>query len=297
VAATRAASFDELVQSATGRLALLASEGVGTVEVKSGYGLDAATEVRMLEVAGRAGEAAGVRVERTLLAAHAVPPEYETRPDDYIDEVVLPLVRHCADVGLAGAVDAFCEEIAFTPAQVRRVFEAAGDADLEVKLHADQLGDGGGAALAAAFEALSADHLEHASPEGVAALADAGTAAVLLPGAWLHLGGGKRPPVPLLREARVPLAVATDANPGSSPLLSLLTAAHLACSAFGLTVDEAFAGITSVAARALGLDDRGTLEVGCLADLAAWNVTSPAELLQWLGARPLHRRMMEGQWM
>lgn len=296
VAATRGASLDELVEGTARRLEVLAAEGVGTVEIKSGYGLDPDTELRMLEAASRAGEVAGVNVERTLLAAHAVPPEYDGRSDAYLDEVVVPLVARCGAEGLADAVDAFCEEIAFDAGQLRRVFEAAHRAGLPVKLHADQLGDGGGAALAAEFAALSADHLEFADPGGLAAMAGAGTVAVLLPGAWVHLGGGRRPPVTTMREAGVTMAVATDANPGSSPLLSLLTAAHLGCSAFGLTVDEALAGITGHAARALGLDDRGALDVGMRADLAVWNAGSPAELLQWIGARPLHRRMMGGRW-
>lgn len=297
VAATRAATLEDLAESAAARLRTLAAGGVGTVEIKSGYGLDVETELRMLEAARRAGEMAGVRVTRTLLAAHAVPPVYGDGHDRYLDEVVLPLVRRCGDEGLAEAVDAFCESIAFTPAQVRRVFEAAREAGLPVKLHADQLENGGGAALAAEFGALSADHLEHTDAGGVLAMATAGTTAVLLPGAWLHLGGGTTPPVAALRAAGVPMAVATDANPGTSPLLSLLTAAHVACTAFGLSIDEVFAGITSRAARALGrAGEFGSLEVGARADLAIWKADSPARLVQWIGDRPLHRRMMEGRW-
>lgn len=298
VAATRDAPLEELVEGAVGRLQLLAGDGVTTVEVKSGYGLEDDTELRMLEAAERAATAAGMRVERTLLAAHAVPREYAGRPDAYLDDVVLPLISRAAAEGRADAVDAFCEEIAFTPVQVRRVFAAARAVGLPVRLHADQLTDGGGAALAAACGALSADHLEYTSADGVRAMAAAGTVAVLLPGAWLHLGAGPRPPVEALRGAGVPLAVATDANPGSSPLLSLLTAAHLACAGFGLTVAEALLGITRNAARALGrLEDRGTLEVGKWADLAVWDAHDPADLLLWIGRRPLHRRMLGGRWM
>ncbi len=297
VAATRAATLDELVEGAARRIAVLASEGVGTVEIKSGYGLDRESELRMLEAARAAGARAGVRVSTSLLAAHAVPPEYDGRPDDYLDEVCIPLVREAAESGLADAVDAFCETIAFTPAQTRRLFDAASEAGLPVRLHADQLSDLGGAALAAEYGALSADHLEYTGAEGARAMARAGTVATLLPGAWYTLRERRRPPVEAFRAAGTRMAVATDANPGSSPLLSLLTAANMACIHLGLTVPEALEGITLHAAAALGMAGRiGTIAVGAEADLAVWEVERPAEIIQWIGRRPLTRRMRAGVW-
>lgn len=281
---TRAASEADLLSAAAGRLARLAADGVTTVEVKSGYGLDVETELRMLRVARALGGTTGVTVVPTLLAAHAVPPEYAGRADDYVDLVCDELLPRA--VGLAAAVDAFCERIAFTPAQVERVLAAARALGLPVKLHADQLSDGGGAALAARYAALSADHLEHASAAGVRALAGAGTVAVLLPGATYVLSETARPPVGLLREAGVPMAVATDANPGTAPLLSLQLAMHLGCTLHGLTPEEALAGVTTHAARALGLaGEVGVLAPGARADLAVWDVSRPAELVYWLGAR------------
>ena len=297
VRATRGASETELAEAAARRLAVLAADGVGTVEIKSGYGLDADTELRMLRAARAAGEAAGVGVVTTLLAAHTVPPEYAGRGGAYLDEVCIPLVRRAGAEGLAHAVDAFCETIAFTPEEVRRVFQAAREAGLPVKLHADQLSDSGGAALVAEFGGLSADHLEYTSREGVAALARSGATAVLLPGAFHGIGETQTPPVAALREAGVPMAVATDANPGTSPLLSLRTAANLACNLFGLTVEEAWLGVTRHGARALGMEGEvGSVTPGARADLAVWDAASPAEIIQWIGSMPLYGRIRQGAW-
>jgi imidazolonepropionase len=294
VAATRAASEDELVATAVLRAEQLLSDGVTTVEVKSGYGLDLETERRMLAAARRVGDELPLRVCTTFLGAHTVPAEYQGRPDVYIDLVCDDMVPAVAAAGLADAVDAFCERIAFSSAQVTRVFDAARRHGLPVKLHADQLSDGGGAALAASFEALSADHLEHTSPPGVRALAAAGTVAVLLPGATHTLGERARPPVAALRSAGVPIAVSTDANPGTSPLLSLRLAANLACTLLGLTPAEALAAVTRNAARALALAGRaGVLATGAAADLVVWDAGHPAELVYWLGGR-LARTVMVG---
>ncbi|WP_300526765.1 imidazolonepropionase [Maricaulis sp.] len=294
---TRKAGAAELAAAALSRLDQLAQEGVGTVEIKSGYGLEFESELAMLKAARACGLASGLRVVTTLLAAHAVPAEFAGRADDYIDDVCLPLIREAAREGLADAVDAYCESIAFSADQTRRVFAAARDAGLPVKLHADQFSDSGGAALAAEFGALSADHLEYTSEQGVAALAQAGSVAVLLPGAFYTLRETQYPPIASLRQRGVAMAVATDANPGSSPLVSLLTAANMACTLFSLTVDEALAGITREGARALGLErDIGTIETGKRADLAIWDVTHPAELIQWIGHRPLHARILSGEW-
>jgi imidazolonepropionase len=283
VRATRAASEAELVAQSRPRLAALAAEGVTTVEIKSGYGLDVAGETKLLAAARSLGEAEGVEVRTTLLAAHAVPPEFAGRPDDYVNVVCHEIVPAAAHAGLADAVDAFCERIAFTPAQVRRVFEAARAHGLPVKLHADQLSDLGGALLAAEFGALSADHLEYAGDDGVAAMARAGTVAVLLPGAYYTLRETQLPPVAALRAHGVPIAVATDCNPGTSPALSLPLMLNMACTLFGLTPDEALAGATRHAARALGLDDRGAIAPGLRADLALWDVAEPAEIAYRIG--------------
>jgi imidazolonepropionase len=284
VAATRAAGEGDLVATATRRAEHLVSDGVTTVEIKSGYGLDLETERRMLAAARRVGRELPVRVCTTFLGAHTVPEEYRGRPDDYVDLVCGDMLPAIAAAGLADAVDAFCERIAFAAGQVARVFAAARRHGLPVKLHADQLSDGGGAALAATFGALSADHLEHTTPDGVRALAAAGTVAVLLPGATHTLGGPDRPPVAALRAAGVPLAVSTDANPGTSPLLSLRLAANLACTLLGLTPAEALAGVTYNAARALGLaGTAGVLAAGAAADLVVWDATQPAELVYWIG--------------
>jgi imidazolonepropionase len=286
VAATRAAGEDDLVRAATRRAEQLLGDGVTTVEIKSGYGLDLETEGRMLAAARRVGDELPLRIRTTFLGAHTVPEEYRGRPDAYVDLVCNDMLPAVAAAGLADAVDAFCERIAFSAEQVRRVFDAARRHGLPVKLHADQLSDGGGAALAASFGALSADHLEHTSPIGVRALAGAGTIAVLLPGATHTLGERARPPVAALRAAGVPIAVSTDANPGTSPLLSLRIAANLACTLLGLTPAEAFAGITCNAARALGLAGTvGVVAPGEAADLVIWDAGQPAELVYWIGGQ------------
>jgi imidazolonepropionase len=286
VAATRAAGQDNLVRAATRRAEQLLADGVTTVEIKSGYGLDLETEVRMLAAARRVGDELRLRIRTTFLGAHTVPAEYRGRPDLYVDLVCNDMLPAVAADGLADAVDAFCERIAFSADQVRRVFDAARRHGLPVKLHADQLSDGGGAALAASFGAQSADHLEHTSPTGVRALADAGTVAVLLPGATYTLGERARPPVAALRAAGVPIAVSTDANPGTSPLLSLRIAANLACTLLGLTPAEALAGITRTAARALGLAGTvGVVAAGAVGDLVVWDAEQPAELVYWVGGR------------
>ncbi|MFM1989834.1 MAG: imidazolonepropionase [Pseudomonadota bacterium] len=296
VRATRAAGEAELAAQSGRRLARLAAEGVTTVEIKSGYGLDLETELRMLRVARALGTAHGVAVRTTLLAAHALPPEFAGRADDYVDAIVDDWLPRAAGEGLADAVDAFCEGIAFTPAQCARVFEAARAAGLPVKLHADQLSDLDGAALAARHGALSADHLEWTNEAGVAAMAAAGTVAMLLPGAFYVLRETRLPPVAALRRHRVPIAVATDCNPGSSPLCSPLLAMNMACTLFRLTPIEALAGMTVHAARALGLaDETGTIAPGRRADLALWDVGRPAELAYAMGAAPLVRRWVAGR--
>ncbi len=284
VAGTRKATQEELVQQATPRLARLMADGVRTVEIKSGYGLALEPELAMLRAARALGAAHGIRVRTTLLAAHAVPPEYTGMADAYVDHITRDILPAAAREGLADAVDAFAEDIAFSPAQVARVFEAAQALGLPVKLHADQLSDGGGAALAARFGALSADHLEYTSEAGVRAMAQAGTVAVLLPGAYATVGARQPPPVSAFRAQGVPMAVATDCNPGSSPLCSLLMAANLACALFRLTPEEALAGITREAARALGLsDDIGMLEPGRRAEFCVWDIGHPRELAYWMG--------------
>jgi imidazolonepropionase len=287
VRATRHASDADLVQASEPRLLRLLAEGVTTIEIKSGYGLDLATELKLLRVARGLCAAQGVDVRTTLLAAHALPPEYAGRADDYIALVCDEIIPGAVRARLVDAVDAFCEQIAFSPAQVRRVFEAARRHGIRVKLHADQLSDLGCAALAADCRALSADHLEHTSEEGVAALARAGTVAVLLPGAYYFLRERQPPPVAKLREAGVPMAVATDCNPGTSPVTSLLLMLNMACTLFRLTPEEALAGATRNAARALGAPDRGRLVTGTRADLALWDVADPTELAYAVGANPL----------
>jgi len=286
VRATRAAGDAALLGSARARLRRLCAEGVTTVEIKSGYGLDRDTELGMLRVARRLAQLLPVSVRTTYLGAHTIPPEFRGRADAYIDFVCDEVLPAVALEGLADAVDAFCERIAFSPRAVGRVFDAARSLGLAVKLHADQLTDCGGAALAAEHGALSADHLEHTSGAGIAALAASGTVAVLLPGAYYFLRETKAPPVAALRAARVPIAIATDCNPGTSPLTSLLLAANMACTLFGLTPAEALAAITRNGARALGLDDRGTLVAGSRADAVVWNVEHPAELAYAIGANP-----------
>jgi imidazolonepropionase len=282
--ATRAASEAELVAAAMPRLRRLRADGVTTVEIKSGYGLSLQDELKMLRAARALGAAQQVRVRTSLLAAHATPPEFTGDPDGYIQHIITDILPAAAAAGLADAVDAFAESIAFSPAQIGRLFEAAHALKLPVKLHADQLTDGNGAALAASHRALSADHLEYSSEAGVRAMAAAGTVAVLLPGAYATVGATQPPPVAGFRAHGVPMAVATDANPGSSPMLSLLMAMNLACCLFRLTPEEALTGVTRHAAAALGLGaSLGTLERGKVADLAVWPVTHPRELAYWMG--------------
>jgi imidazolonepropionase len=291
VRATREADEGTLLAQSLPRARALLADGVTTIEVKSGYGLDRDSELRMLRVARRIGESLGIGIRTTLLSAHALPPEYAGRADDYIDYVCGQIVPIAAQAGLADAVDAFCEKIAFTPAQTRRVFEAARTHGLRVKLHADQLSDLHGAVLAAEFGALSADHLEWTGDDGVRAMAAAGTVAVLLPGAYYALRETKLPPIDALRAAGVPMAVATDLNPGTSPLLSLRLAMGMACTLFRLTPEEALRGATVNAARALDLDDRGMLAVGRRADFVVWDAERPADLCYWIGgslARRVH---------
>ncbi|MFZ5671045.1 MAG: imidazolonepropionase [Pseudomonadota bacterium] len=291
VAATRAASEAELVRAARRRLAAFIAEGVTTIEIKSGYGLDPETELKMLRAARYLD--GDVRVVTSFLGLHAVPKDQDR--DAYVAMIVEEALPTAKAAGLVDIVDAYLESIAFTPAEVARLFDKAGALGLPVRLHADQLSDGGGAALAARFGALSADHLEFTSEAGVAAMAKAGTVAVLLPGAFVALAESQRPPVAALRAAGVPMAVASDCNPGTSPLLSLRAAMNLACSQFRLTPEEALAGTTRVAARALGLAaETGTVEAGKLADLAVWNIERPAELAYWLGGDLLHRSWRAG---
>ena len=282
VRAVRAASEDALLAESLPRARALVADGATTLEIKSGYGLDFDNERKMLRVARRIGDELGIGVRTTCLAAHALPPEFANDPDGYIDAAIGWLPALQAE-GLVDAVDAFCEGIGFTPAQTRRMFEAARALGLPVKLHADQLSDLGGAALAAGFDGLSADHIEYTSDEGVRAMAAHGTVAVLLPGAFHVLRETKLPPLDALRAQGVPMAVATDCNPGTSPLLSLRQAMQLACTHFKLTPEEALRGATINAARALGLADRGVLRVGMRADFAHWRIRRPAELCYWLG--------------
>jgi imidazolonepropionase len=290
VRATRAASEDELVRSAQRRADAMTRHGVTTVEVKSGYGLDLAGEMKMLRAAGRLE---GVRVSRSFLGAHALPPEYKSDREAYVDLLCETMIPAVARERLATGVDAFCETIGFTRDETERVFRAAKAHGLSIRLHAEQLSDSGGAALAARYGALSADHLEHLSEAGIAAMAAAGTVAVLLPTAYYFLRETKKPPVEALRRAGVPIAVATDCNPGTSPVASPLIALNMACTLYGLTPEEALAGMTRNAAKALALD-AGTLEVGKSADLAIWNVSDPAELCYWIGADLLHARILQG---
>ena len=287
VRATRAAGEAGLLAASLPRARALLADGVTTVEIKSGYGLDLGSERAMLRVARRIGEELGIDVRTTYLAAHALPPEFAGRSDDYIDAVCEWLPRLHGE-GLVDAVDAFCEGIGFSPAQVRRVFEAARGLGLPVKLHADQLSDLGGAALAAEFGGLSADHIEYSSEDAVRAMAAAGTVAVLLPGAFHVLRETRQPPVAQLRAQAVPMAVATDLNPGTSPLQSLRLAMSLACTHFRLTPEEALRGASVNAARALGLHDRGRLLPGQRADFVQWDIAHPAELAYWLGGSPVH---------
>lgn len=294
VASTRAATEDELHAASLGRLRALLAGGVTTVEIKSGYGLDLESEMKMLRVARRLGAELPVTVRTSFLGAHALPPEYTQRRGDYVELVAGPMLERIAAEGLADAVDVFADRIAFTPQETARIFEAARKLGLPLKLHADQLSDQGGAALAASFGAISADHLERASAAGIAAMAESGTVAVLLPAAFYFLRETRLPPLDLLREHAVPIAIAGDCNPGSSPALSPLLVQNMACTLFRMTPEEALAGMTRNAARALGLRDRGTLEVGRIADFAIWAVNRPAELAYWMGGQPLRRIVKSG---
>ena len=295
VTATRNASEDELLAQSLPRLDALLAEGVATIEIKSGYGLDIETEIKMLRVARQLGKERSVRVKTSFLGAHAIPPEFSGKADAYIDfvcEEVLPAVHY---ENLADAVDGFCENIAFSPKQISRVFEKAKSFGLPVKLHAEQLSNLGGATLAAKYGALSADHLEFLDQTGVEVMAESGTVAVLLPGAFYTLRETQFPPLESLRKAEVPIAIATDCNPGSSPLTSILLCMNMSCTLFRMTPEEALCGVTIVAAKALGISDEvGTIEVGKKAELAVWNVDQPAELAYRVGFNPLEE-MVIGQ--
>lgn len=296
VAATRGAGAEGLVAASRPRLARLLAEGVTAVEIKSGYGLDLGTERAMLRAARALGADGRVTVAATCLAAHALPPEYAGRADDYIAHVCGTMLPALAAEGLVDAVDAFCERIAFTPEQTARVFETARRLGLPVKLHADQLSDGGGAALAARYGALSADHVEHTGEDGVRAMAAAGTVAVLLPGAFYMLRETVVPPVDLFRRHGVAMALSTDCNPGTSPVTSLLLMLNMGCTLFRLTPAEALAGVTRYAARALGMEgERGTLAVGKAADFVVWDINRPADLCYWLGANPCRTVVKDGR--
>jgi imidazolonepropionase len=295
VRATREASEETLVAQALRRLDALIAEGVAVIEIKSGYGLDLDSERKMLRAARRLSEARNVLVKTTFLGAHALPPEYRDRREAYIDLLVDEMLPALAAEGLVDAVDGFCETIAFSPPEIARVFDAARRFGLPVKLHAEQLSNQGGAALAASYGALSADHLEYLDGAGVAAMARAGTVAVLLPGAFYTLRETQAPPVAALRRHGVAIAVATDSNPGTSPLTSLLTTLNMAATLFRLTVDECLLGVTRYAARALGLEgELGSLEAGKAAHFALWDIERPAELVYRIGFNPLHRRVWSG---
>ena len=294
--ATRSATLQELVDAALPRVDSLIGEGVAAIEIKSGYGLDIDSEIAMLKAARRIAETRNVRIRTSWLAAHAVPPEFDGASDRYLDEVAIAGLRLAHAQGLVDAVDGFCEGIAFSPDQVSRLFAVARELGLPVKLHADQLSDLGGAGLAASFGALSADHLEYASRSGLEAMAEAGTVAVLLPGAIYTLGQDQPPALEAMRHAGLGMAVANDGNPGSSPLFSLLLAMNMACTLFGLNPQEALEGATLAAARAIDLEgSHGSIVAGKQADLAVWNVGDPAELSYRIGFNPLARRIIRGQ--
>lgn len=294
VRATRAASLDDLITSALPRMDALIAEGVATLEIKSGYGLDIESELTMLRAARALARLRPITIKTSYLAAHAIPPEYAGRADDYIDQIAIPGLHAAHAERLVDAVDGFCEKIAFSPAQIARLFDAARALGLPVKLHAEQLSNLGGAALAARYGALSADHLEYLDDAGIAAMAAAGTVAVILPGAFYTLRETQMPPIGQLRAANVPMAIATDMNPGSSPMTSLLLAMNMGCTLFRMTPLETLLGATRHAAGALGLHDRGQIAPGLRADLAVWNVGQPGELSYRIGFNPLHQLILEG---
>ena len=294
VTATRSASEDTLLRDALRRVDALIAEGVTSIEIKSGYGLETDTELRMLRVARSIAKNRQIRVKTTFLGAHATPAEYTGRDDNYIDEVCIPTLRAAHAEGLVDVVDGFCEGIAFNPSQIARVFDVARELGLPVKLHAEQLSNSGGAKLAASYGALSADHIEYLDEDGVKTMADAGTIAVILPGAFYTLRETQAPPIDLLRKHGVPMALATDINPGSSPLHSLLLALNMGCTLFRLTPEEALRGVTINAALALGLSDTGLIKKGMRADLVVWDVKHPAELAYRIGFNPLHSRIFGG---
>jgi imidazolonepropionase len=295
VKATRAADAETLLAAALKRVDALIAEGVSAIEIKSGYGLDVETELTMLRVARRIARIRPVRVRTSFLGAHAVPSDYKGRADAYIDEICIPALERAASESLVDAVDGFCEGIAFTPEQIERVFRKASALGLPVKLHAEQLSNLGGAALAARYGALSADHLEYLDEAGVSAMASAGTVAVMLPGAYYAVRETRAPPIALFRSYGVPMAVATDCNPGSSPLASILLAMNMASTLFRMTPEEALAGCTGNAALALGLADTGMIAPGLRADLAVWDVEHPAELAYRIGFNALHQRIFGGE--
>lgn len=295
VTATRAASMDDLVATALPRVDAMIATGTTTIEVKSGYGLTIEDELKMLRTARRLAEMRPVTITTTHLAAHAIPPEYKGRADDYLTEIAIPSLHAAHAEGLVDAADAFCEGIAFSPAQVARLFTTASRLGLPVKLHAEQLSDLKGAVLAANHNALSADHLEFLGPDGIIAMARAGTIATILPGAFYTLRETQMPPIAALRTSGVQLAVATDCNPGSSPMTSLPLAMNMACTLFRVTPMEALQGTTTIAARALGFKDRGIIAPGMRADLCLWDATHPAELSYRIGATPLISRMFGGR--
>lgn len=292
VKATRSASVDALVAAALPRVDAMIAEGVATIEIKSGYGLDHDTELNMLRAARKIANIRSVRIITTFLGAHAVPPEYKNRANSYIDNVCIPTLRVAHAQGLVDAVDGFCEGIAFLPEQIARVFDVTKTLNLPIKLHAEQLSNFGGAKLAARYKGLSADHLEFVDEYGVTAMAKAGTVAVILPGAFYTLRETQAPPIAMFRKYAVPMALATDCNPGSSPMTSLLLAMNMGCTLFRMTPLEAMQGVTINAARALGLTDCGSIAVGKRADLAVWNVAHPAELSYRIGFNPLHARFI-----
>jgi imidazolonepropionase len=295
VGATRLQSVEQLVESALARVDALIAEGVSLIEIKSGYGLDIQTELRMLRAARAIEGARPVRVVTSFLGAHAMPPDEDMSPEDYIEKTCIPALRQAHKEGLVDAVDGFCESIAFSAEQIAPLFDVAAELGLPVKLHAEQLTRCGGSLLAARHKALSVDHVEYANKEDVIALAAAGCTAVLLPGAFYTLRETQKPPVALFRDQGVPMALATDANPGSSPMTSLLLAMNMGCTLFGMTPYEALAGVTRNAARALGISDSGMLRSGLRADLALWDVAHPAELAYRIGFNPLHRRIFGGE--